>query len=170
MASLMYSLLDLKLVPGQQESATTMLAAEPYRHAGTEYPTQAKQIEIRLDITVMTRGYSFRMRFDTLFQGPCARCLENARIPIKVDAREVHDPDAGDSELNCDFVANDTLDVEAWAADAIAVEFPARVLCRDDCKGLCPNCGINRNEAKCDCDLTPTDGRWEKLKDLKLGE
>lgn len=54
--------------------------------------------------------------------------------------------------------------------DAVGLEFPTRVLCREDCKGLCPNCGVNWNEQSCDCTTEQTDSRWDKLRELSLDE
>ena len=46
------------------------------------------------------------------------------------------------------------------------LNLPAAPLCRDDCAGLCPVCGIDRNAAECDCDLNPPDPRWDALRAL----
>ena len=50
--------------------------------------------------------------------------------------------------------------------DALTLELPLRVLCKEDCKGLCPKCGHNLNEGPCGCDLREEDPRWDALKSL----
>jgi uncharacterized protein len=47
------------------------------------------------------------------------------------------------------------------------LSIPLKVLCKDDCKGLCPRCGINLNDTSCSCDTTDTDPRWAPLSKLK---
>lgn len=51
--------------------------------------------------------------------------------------------------------------------EAVVLHEPQRVLCRDDCQGLCPQCGIDRNETSCDCSRETVDPRWEALRKLK---
>ena len=50
-------------------------------------------------------------------------------------------------ELESPYVQDETLDLEAWARDAFALAAPAKVLCREDCAGLCPECAADLNEA-----------------------
>ncbi len=61
------------------------------------------------------------------------------------------------------------LDLRAWARDALALALPAQLLCREDCAGLCPVCGIDLNAAGPDHahERTP-DARWAKLGELKF--
>jgi uncharacterized protein len=119
----------------------------------------------------MHEGWATHLRFHATLDGPCQRCLAPATVEIDVDAREVHDESADDPELVSDFIdADEVLDVSAWAQEAIGVGFPWQVLCKEDCAGLCPSCGIDRNTGTCDCTTETTDSRWDALKDLKLDE
>jgi uncharacterized protein len=165
-----FSLRDLGLQAGQARAEELECEVVPYRQAGTDYAPAASTVPVRLDVTAMQNGHSFRLRLTAQLHGPCARCLEDAVVPIHIDTHEVHDPHAADAEVESDFVTGDDLDVTAWAQDAIGLEFPSRVLCTPDCKGLCPGCGINRNKGTCDCDLSVKDTRWDKLRDLKLDD
>jgi uncharacterized protein len=99
------------------------------------------------------------------------RCLKDAAPRIEVDAREVDRPGGGE-ELSSPYLQEETLDLAAWARDAFVLALPAKVLCREDCAGLCPVCAADLN------DLDPTrpehahertpDSRWAKLRELKL--
>jgi uncharacterized protein len=131
----------------------------------------------RLDLEVMldrltlggahtTSGWSLRLRFDVKLAGPCMRCLEPASRVISIDAREVDQPGGGD-DLRSPYLDADQLDVHAWARDALALDLPATIVCRDDCAGLCTICGENLNEKPHEHDQ-PTDPRWAKLSELKL--
>jgi uncharacterized protein len=88
---------------------------------------------------------------------------------LEVDAREVDVPGAGTAELDSPYVEDETLDLAGWAHDAFLLAVPVAVLCREDCRGLCPICAANLNEAGPDHrhEREP-DPRWAKLRELKL--
>lgn len=163
-----FSIRDLALQPGQHLSEELQVVLQPYRQAGFDYRANGGEVAAALDVTAMNDGMSLRLRFDAELLGPCARCLEDAAASLRIDSFEIHEPRAGDPELVSDFVSDDHVDLSLWATDAIGLEFPWRVLCRDDCKGLCPQCGANRNETACDCVEPIGDPRWDKLRDLRL--
>ena len=50
--------------------------------------------------------------------------------------------------------------------DALLLDLPAAPLCRDDCAGLCPSCGIDLNQFTCSCDMSIPDPRWDALREL----
>ncbi len=80
------------------------------------------------------------------------------------------EPEPGDAvvdeDLDSAYVEHDQLDLALWARDAIAEVVPVSILCREDCAGLCPTCGANRNLAPCDCVVEVVDSRWEALREL----
>ena len=63
-------------------------------------------------------------------------------------------------------LCDDTLDLAPLVRDALVLELPMAPLCRDDCAGLCPQCGANRNEGQCGC-VAPRDPRWANLDVLR---
>jgi uncharacterized protein len=66
-------------------------------------------------------------------------------------------------------VRQDTLDLAAWARDAFVLAVPVAVLCREDCRGLCPVCAADLNEAGSGhSHESEPDPRWEKLRELEL--
>jgi uncharacterized protein len=98
------------------------------------------------------------------------RCLEPAAIDLEVEAREIDTIGTEDAELRSPYVHDDELDLSRWAHDAVMLAVPARILCRPDCLGLCPDCGEPLNDADpAEHDHEkPIDPRWSALKDLKL--
>ncbi len=85
-----------------------------------------------------------------------------------MDAREVDRPHEGE-ELQSPYVTDEQLDLGAWAHDAFALAAPAKVLCREDCAGLCPVCAADLNEAGPEhSHESAPDPRWAKLRELKL--
>lgn len=109
----------------------------------------------------------------------CARCLGSYDLPLEgtvdfivttAEVREQQKAEAVDSE---DYVVVDgtalVADLTEIVRQALVLELPMKPLCGDDCKGLCPQCGANRNEAECDCRTEQIDPRWEELKKLRTG-
>ena len=81
----------------------------------------------------------------------CSRCLEPVTIPVNAEVDAVYDrqPDPEDPDLYS-FEAS-TVELTDAVRDALLLEMPMRVLCSEDCKGLCPVCGINLNKGTCTC-------------------
>ena len=97
------------------------------------------------------------------------RCLGDADVEVRVDAREVDQPSSGDEELRSPYVSEEELDIGSWARDALVLALPVKVLCRPDCLGLCPVCGISLNGVDPDAHThdAPPDPRWAKLRELR---
>ena len=69
--------------------------------------------------------------------------------------------DAGSDEVELDYVLieDGVLDVEAPLTEQLLLALPTKVLCKEDCRGLCPKCGHDRNDGDCGCDLHEPDPR-----------
>jgi uncharacterized protein len=158
----------LRLTSGEGRHLTLGVALGTFDYGGTEYAVEPAQVDATLDISRMTHGgYALRLRFTAGLTGPCMRCLEPAAPSIAVDAREVDQAGGGD-ELRSPYVHGQELDVAAWARDAYALALPAQLLCREDCAGLCPECGANLNEDPSHAHERAPDPRWAKLRELRL--
>lgn len=110
--------------------------------------------------------------------GHCGRCLENFAFPLDADFSLVLVPrppvSHGDGELSADeldvgFYDGDLVDLTPVVREQIIVALPTRPLCSEECKGLCPTCGANRNTQTCDCATTTGDARLAALRNLKVG-
>ena len=64
------------------------------------------------------------------------------------------------------YLTGELLDLDRWAHDALLLAMPLRVLCREECAGLCPTCGTDLNNGSCDCVVETVDDRWSALRDL----
>jgi uncharacterized protein len=69
-----------------------------------------------------------------------------------------------------EFIKALVVDVDGLAREALVLSMPPQVACGEDCKGLCAVCGRDLNQGPCGCASEQTDGRWNRLKDLKLGD
>ena len=159
----------LRLSSGEGRRLDLGAALGFFDFGGERYATDPSPVPLRLDVSRMTGGgYSLRVRFEAALDGPCMRCLGEAAPTVAVDAREVDQPGGGD-ELTSPYVDGEVLDLGAWAHDAFALAMPAQVLCREDCAGLCPECGENLNVAGPEhSHERPPDPRWDKLRELRL--
>jgi uncharacterized protein len=159
----------LRLTSGEGRRFELDVALDALQFGGETYAVTPGLVTAALDISCMTHsGYALRLRFEAALQGPCMRCLEPATPAIAVDAREVDQP--GDvEELRSPY--DEVLDLHAWARDALALALPVQLLCREDCAGLCPACGIDLNEAGPEhAHERAPDRRWAKLAELKLDQ
>jgi uncharacterized protein len=140
-----------------------------FEFGGQSYAAQAELTPVVLDVARTVAGYALRLRFESTLDGPCVRCLESADVTVEVDDREIDQPGDDEEDLNCEYLAGDDLDVHAWARDALALSLPAQIVCREDCRGLCPVCGEDLNRAGPEHAHEPEpDGRWAKLSELRF--
>jgi uncharacterized protein len=96
------------------------------------------------------------------------RCLEDAALDVRIDAREYHAANPGDDdELASEYVVEDQLELTAWARDAIALALPDQILHDPDCAGLCPECGKNLNLEPHSHEDVSGDPRWSALEELR---
>jgi uncharacterized protein len=139
---------------------------------GQRYAVRGETVSVRLDLSRTAAGYAIRMRFVAHVDGPCMRCLEDADVPVEIDVREVDQPRTADEELTSPYISDDELELARWAHDALALALPFQLLCRPDCKGLCPVCGAPLNDADPGEHehASEPDPRWAKLRELKLDQ
>jgi uncharacterized protein len=142
---------------------------DPFEFGGQRYAATPDVVPVRLDVSRTTaNGWALRLRFAVTVAGPCMRCLEPAEPVFEVDAREVAQPGGGE-ELSSPYLGDDEiLHLDQWARDALALELPAQLTCREDCAGLCGQCGANLNEDPDHQHDAAPDARWAKLGDLKF--
>jgi uncharacterized protein len=164
-----FDLAGLRLSPGEGRRLALATPIEPLLLGSEHYAVEPEQVPVELSVSRMAGGgYALRLRFSASVLGPCMRCLNPARPLVEVEAREVDRPGGGD-ELASPYVHDETLDLAGWARDAFALAMPLKILCREDCAGLCPVCAADLNEAGPDHHhASAPDPRWAKLRELRL--
>jgi DUF177 domain-containing protein len=164
-----FDLGGLHLSAGEGRRLTLGAAFDPFVLGGERYPVEPHLIPTHLDVSrTNTGGYALRLRFDATITGPCMRCLEAAEPTFTIDAREVSQPGGGE-ELTSPYVEEQVLDLHAWARDALALALPTKLVCREDCAGLCAVCGESLNRATPDHGHeTGPDPRWAKLSEVRF--
>ena len=108
---------------------------------------------------------------DVCLEMPCSRCLEPVKVPFhleidqKVDMKQTDEDRAAD--LDEQFYINGyNLDVDQLVGNELTLNLPMRVLCSDNCKGICNRCGTNLNRGTCDCDNRSLDPRMSVIQDI----
>ena len=104
-------------------------------------------------------------------QIPCSRCLEPVECPFSLDLEEELDLERTEEERAEDldeqpYVSGYTLDVDRLLSNELLLNLPMKVLCREDCKGICNRCGANLNYSTCSCDRSSPDPRMSAIQDL----
>lgn len=109
---------------------------------------------------------------------PCGRCLVEHEVPLEFDFSESCALTQIDEPLSYTQVADedepariplldgDVVDLSELVRQLLVLHVPLRSLCRPDCRGLCPHCGANLNETRCECDEDEIDPRMAPLRDL----
>lgn len=159
----------LGLRGGEAEAFALTLRPTAPVVGGERLEPDERRHEARVDVSRTTSGYALRLRLRTTLRGACSACLGPGRWEVAVDAREVEQAAAGDPELLSPYVADGVLDVGAWVRDTITLALPERLLCRPDCLGLCPECGIDLNAVDppgSHAHERPPDPRFAKLREL----
>ena len=114
---------------------------------------------------------------DTNLESDCARCLEPAVQKVTREFDLLYRPlgsDSGRSELSVTaaeaevgYYQGEGLLLEDALREQVLLDLPLKVICRDDCKGLCPHCGANLNGGQCTCAAPLEDPRWTALRDIR---
>ncbi len=137
------------------------------------YPiTERQPVQLTL-IHLGGRKIQMNAEIQMTLEIPCARCLEPVSVPfmISVDTQlELPDtPDEVKEETDEPYIDGYQLDVDALVRNELFVHMPLRVLCKEDCRGICKRCGTNLNLGTCDCDATELDPRMAAILDIFNG-
>lgn len=165
-----YSLRDLTSISsGQAKQDEVFVALPAYHQSGIDYVLKGGGVKAKLDISLMVDGLALRIRFTADYDGPCSRCLEPAVFHADIDAYQVHHPNEQDEDLRSEHV-NDLeqeIDLTAWAAEEVGLQFPTKVLCKVDCPGLDTSYGDPPSEDEVDLHGELIDPRWAALKKIQ---
>ena len=113
---------------------------------------------------------------ETRAQVECDRCLKPVDLPVNADftleyisgsdyeSRQV--AELGEDDLSVSVFDGEAIDVDEIVKEQILLAVPTRMLCRENCKGICPECGTDLNLGECNCVTSDIDPRWAALKKL----
>ena len=124
-------------------------------------------------------GYRLEARLSYEQTLTCTRCLEPVARPVEEEIElaietGAAEPMLGEHELSASdlrtlFLDGDELDTTPILMEQLQLNIPMKPLCREDCAGLCPQCGADRNRAPCSCAESDVDPRWQALEQFREG-
>jgi uncharacterized protein len=162
-----FDLHKLHLRSGDQAREPVEVELEPLVLAGQSYEPQPNPVPAELTVTRASSGTVLELALDVSLAGPCFRCLQDAELALQLRLREYEATKPESDDERTEYLADDRLDLSAWAHDAIALALPDKILCRPDCAGLCPVCGKDLNAEPHEHVEERVDPRWEKLSELR---
>ena len=115
-------------------------------------------------------------RVQSTLELPCSRCLEPFRLPVASpfdlrylpvsEASSDAEREVDDEDLETSYYENDAIDLNELLREQFYLVLPMKPLCKEDCRGLCAQCGTNLNTGTCDCAPAWEDPRLAPLKEL----
>jgi uncharacterized protein len=159
---------DETLQPGQIEFASENLEqASPLHAVGSAELLKNSGGEVRI-----------QGRYTVELKAPCDRCLADARFPLDAGfdlfyqpltvLARVEEVEIDEGEAQIGFYENGGLELEDVLREQVLLALPMQRVCSDDCQGICPACGKNRNQSACDCRTSTTNDRWGALRKLEI--
>lgn len=130
---------------------------------------------VEVDIQVENMGLFIIVRgqIQTRVYRACSRCLEMVDSPIlpKFELTFIHQDDLEAAGIDEDSDAyevfgDDPVNLQEIVMETILMALPMTTICQEECQGLCPNCGINLNYEKCNCESKDIDPRLAVLQNL----
>ena len=159
---------SIRLRPGEELRDEQEVELQPLALGGQRYLPVPEKVPAELVVTRATTGTVFELRLRVRLHGPCYRCLEDAVLERELDLREYQaETPAGSDELTTPYVAQNRLDLSAWARDALVLALPEKILCTPDCAGLCPVCGRDLGREPHEHEQEQSDPRWAALGELR---
>ncbi len=162
-----FDLRRLRLRSGDQARERVEIELEPLRLAGQEYEPRPNPVAAELVVSRAATGTVLALAFEVSLHGPCFRCLEDAELALSLSLREYQATKPESEEERTEYVADDQLDLSAWARDEIVLALPEQILHDPDCAGLCPVCGKDLNVEPHEHVEERTDPRWAALSELR---
>jgi uncharacterized protein len=159
--------------PGSQRQIS--LTAEAPAELGIEILSvpEGSPVDIDLRLEAVMEGVLVTGTAEAELEGECSRCLEPIEDTVRVDLQELfvyddhgHDRRGDDQDDDVSRLEDDLIDLEPLLRDAVVLALPFQPLCRDDCPGLCAECGARLADDPGHGHDAPIDPRWAALGDV----
>lgn len=139
------------------------------------YPVEVREpIELDVELTNPSHG-TFLLTGKLRGRGvePCRRCLIPVEVEVEDRFRVVYEyagqgaEETGDEDIVAIEPGADKIDIDREVRDRLFIVTDLYAVCTETCRGLCPSCGVNLNEAACRCEVEVVDSRWQALESLR---
>jgi uncharacterized protein len=134
---------------------------------------------VAADFVLTHKGKDLRVQGSvrTSIRYQCSRCLKEYRHPLEAhfdlsylpqsDWKPDEEIELKYEEMEVGYYDGIALDVDLMVLEQIELSIPMKFVCREDCRGLCPLCGVDRNDGACPCKVDETDPRFAVLRDFR---
>lgn len=163
------NLSELILSEGKVMSVEARYEPDWYKTKAGTYKIVEKQPLLMKFTNLGDKKILLETVIDMMLQMRCDRCLETVFQKIHIDFSQEFDMNETETQRiqsldEINFISGNCLDVDGFIYGEVLMNLPMKVLCRDDCKGICNRCGANLNYEICSCDTTELDPRMAKIR------
>lgn len=128
-------------------------------------------LNLEAEVNKFGKNIQCKVSIKTIAHYNCHRCLEPFDRPFNFRFELLFHLGKGELETDEEDVVQlppETVEVDMgeWIGENLLLEIPMKLVCNEECKGICPGCGVNLNREACQCSEQTADLRWEKLRDL----
>ena len=169
--NMLISLSEIMNLPTGVQKRTAVYEPSTFVRLGVTYPILEKE-EVELEIENLgSRKVKIGVKTKVVLSVPCDNCLaeQQVEIPVSSEVEVDFNLSAEDrvNDLNeTAYIDGYDLDVDRLVYEEILLGFPMKVLCQEDCKGICKVCGANLNQGECGCVRTEPDPRMSVIRDI----
>ncbi|MXZ48995.1 MAG: DUF177 domain-containing protein [Candidatus Dadabacteria bacterium] len=140
----------------------------------SEVASVDSDIEFHIDLLRTAGEISVRGKIGFLAVARCSRCLSDVSVDTNLGVNLILSPsetekkeEAG-GDIDYETYRGRTIDLNDYMREQVNLSLPYKVVCTEDCRGLCSGCGQNLNEQQCGCETRQEDSRFAVLKDIKI--
>lgn len=156
---------------GKEKTWEVPFEAKVYHGTEGDYPVASSK-PIRISVRNLgNRKLSLTGEGSVTLKIPCARCLEFVEYTSDLEFDQELDMKVSDEERvkSLDeqiYLSGYNLDADQLVCNELSLSLPMKVLCKEDCKGICNRCGANLNHETCSCDTRSLDPRMAVIQDI----
>ncbi len=172
----MYTWLELTDIPaqGRDFSFEESRDWDELLHKHSMQGSPESDIQLGLHVLPQSEGFLLTGYLKGVFSLPCERCLKSAKVGVDRKFQIFEDfSAASDTPLESllrEISGHWELNIEHLMWEQFNLSLPGKILCSEECKGLCPHCGKDLNEGPCSCSTEKTDPRLEIFKKIKISK
>ena len=132
------------------KDVVTSLTGEEFNHGA-----KLKSTDLKVEFYRAGETICIKIRGDFSIITVCDRCLIDIEVTIQAEESFYVFPESGDTDIDY-FYHGELIELDDYVRETIVMSIPEKILCSEDCKGVCSNCGTNLNDKKCNCMSTET--------------